>query len=206
MEVDARQLSMNLARRLLPVGARRRAFTLIEVLIVLIIIAVVLGVAAPRLSAISGGKTRSAAQQTAAILSAVARREQLSSQPIALDFDLKTGRLVALSKRPTADGSFPDWSADPLVASADLSIAPPTAVMLGDDSLDASGFRIDLRSVSPRPTIRISLQGDDAIRPITVVLPAGRLTARIAAADEGPEVDGDVLVDLDAAGKGDEAW
>ncbi|MDI1290489.1 MAG: prepilin-type N-terminal cleavage/methylation domain-containing protein [bacterium] len=181
-------------------------FTLIELLVVLVIIAVVLGAAAPRLAAISGGKTRTAAQQVAGLLSAVARREQLSSQPICIDFDVEQGRLSALSKKPASTGLFPDWTIDPLVPGVDLALTPPTLVTLGDDTFEPSRFRIDLRAVSPRPSIRIAIQGDDAATPVTVVLPAGRLTARIAAANEGPEVDADVSIDLDAAGRGDDAW
>lgn len=189
-----------------PFSFSRSAFTLIELLVVLVIIAVVLGAAAPRLAAISGGKTRTAAQQVAGLLSAVARREQLSSQPVCIDFDIETGRLSALSKQAATTGVFPDWTPDPLVPSVDLALIPPTSVTVGDDTIEASRFRIDLRSVSPRPTIRIAIQGDDAAVPLVVVLPAGRLTARIAAANEGPEVDADVSVDLDAAGRGDDAW
>lgn len=187
-------------------GRSGRGFSLIELVVVLVILAVVLGVAAPRLATISGGKTRAAAQQTAVLLSAVARREQLSSQPIAIDFDGVTGRLAAHSKRSTAAGSMSDWAPDPLIAPVDLSECPPTAVNIGDDAVDPSRFRIDLRLNFPRPTIRIAVQGSDAASPLTVVLPAGRLTAGVAGPNDDLNAHTDVAIDLDAAGKGDDAW
>ncbi len=184
-----------------------RAFTLIEVLVVLVIAAVIMGIAAPRLAAISGGKTRTAAAQCVTFLSAVAGREQLSSQPICIEYDSETGRLEALSRRSQgASDEVADWSIDPLIPGVDLSETPPVELSFGDEAYEVSRFRVDLRSVSPRPTLRLVIRGSDTMVPAMIVLPGGRMTARIAAADESPDADAAVRVDLDEAGRGNDAW
>ena len=80
------------AMRVASVGGAR-AFTIVEVLVVVVLLAAVAGLVAPRLTNNAARRVTAAAESTAEALSALARRDAMLSQPLALTYDQASNML-----------------------------------------------------------------------------------------------------------------
>ncbi len=183
------------------------AFTLLELITVIVILAVVSGLLLPRLVNWDERRAEAGVQRVADVLSAAARRHLFSTQRLALGFDRESGNLRVLILRLSTPASFDPgdaaWVDDPLTLSADLEGLDLVEASADSKALDARRFRIDLPPAEPRPAIALTLATPGGQGLWTVHLPAAAERATVTA---GGAAAIEERIDLDRAGLKDEAW
>jgi prepilin-type N-terminal cleavage/methylation domain-containing protein len=186
----------------------RPAFTLIELVVAIVIMAVMVGLIVPRLLSTTERKLRAEAQSVADLVTVAARRAALSTQRVALRFDSQTG-LSVLVLRAKDPGSFAtgnlEWAPDPLaptVSLDDLSIGSAAA---DGKPLPASSWRVEFAPSVRTPDLAIGLR-EAGGRAWTVLLASGSLQARAAEGSPLQVAAQPTVVDLDAGAKGDQPW
>lgn len=187
-------------------GRRSEGFTLLELVLVAALLAVFAGVLAPRLAGNESRRAAAEVEQVRSLLSAIALRESLGSEPLALVFDGAAGELRAEVRRTDAAGTAV-WRADPLLEPVRLSRVQVSGATVGGLRQPARGWRVVLAQDGPRPWIELSLARQaDAAEAWTVSLPAGASEAVAAAGAASPGAAAIGAVDLDAAGRGNQPW
>lgn len=222
-------------------GSRRRsvahsrpAFTLLELILVVVLLGIFAGMVIPR---ITGPEQRQAQNEVAAVesfLSAVAERDAFASEPIAISFDTQPPRrslaaggrtggesegTLAFFVRRTVDPDKPDlpqWMPDPLIQPVTLSILMLREASADGQRLDSRAWRVSLTQTEPRPAISLLLAMRPAGRAAApppawqVDLPADSLsTVRTAmGASSAPRLlpPPARTIDLDATGRGAQPW
>jgi type II secretory pathway pseudopilin PulG len=177
---------------------------MIEVIVVVVIIAVLAGVMVPRVVSSSGREARRSAEATAEVLSAAARRDSISSQRVAIDFDadLSTLRLVKLGTNARGEEA---WVDDPLAPRAEMGSAVMTSASMDAVALDAaSRFRVEFPVMGRRPDLTLVIEDSRRREVYRVVLSSSAVRARVIM--PGQSLDASAVVDLDAMGKGEQAW
>lgn len=209
-------------------GPGPRGFTMVEMIVVVVLLAIFAGLIAPRVLNTTERQAEAESRQAQRLLTILAEREAVSAEPQAIEYDQRDGQLRLLVRRTVtgaAADAQPDWRVDP-------GVPPLTFVR----SHLADAFA-DGRSL-PRGRWRLVVSGSggggggDQPRPgISLVIRAGQPTSgAIAPADEpawvvalgsdAPAASwGSVktqppaaiaamprAVDLDASGKGDKPW
>jgi type II secretory pathway pseudopilin PulG len=186
----------------------RTSFTLIELVVAIVIMAVMVGLIVPRLLSTTDRKLRAQVESVTDLVTVAARRASLSTQRVALEFDGSTGlRVMVLRARDLASfapGNL-EWVPDPLApipSHDDLSIVSAAA---DGKALSPSAWRIEFAPSTRNPDVAIGLE-DSGGRPWTIVLGSGSVQAR--AFEGSPRQVGvqSSAVDLDAGAKGDQPW
>ncbi len=189
------------------------AFSMIELVVVIILLAIFAGVALPRLA---GGRERRAeveARAVAGLLSALAQREALSGRGVALECDEAAGRVSLLV---AAEGSADGWATLPLVNAVQLDAARVSRVLVDGGALPANpagSLRVAMPAGVPRPGIDVLIEmagarAGETGRAWQVSLEpgaAGALVVRLADAGAFAARAGGA-VDLDAVGRRAEPW
>jgi len=188
----------------------RRAFTLVEVMIVVAVLTIIMAMTVPRLLSRDGRIFQLTADRVADLLTMYAQRESLSARPAGIWHD--TGRRRLLLMVLDIDEAAPEepaqWRPDRTVQPVPI---PPTIdaerglVASVDGSLvDISQWPIATEPGKPRPRIEISLYADDG-NVKTIALPSHAMApyqlddAQAALGSRRP-------IDLDAAGRNREDW
>ena len=189
--------------RILPA---HRAFTLAELVVVIVILAIAAVAVVPRLGGTARQEASNAVDRAAELVRLFAYREALGAQQVALWRDGADGRihLIVKDRDPENPDEPPDWRAD--------RFAAPVALPEGLELVDA---RIDDRRVDPgewnfasvpggtRPKIALRFVGHGVDS--SVVLPAGSPSVFRVDADK-PDPFARDMIDLDRSGRGDEPW
>lgn len=189
------------------VGAGRPAFTLIELITVVVILAVLSSLVVPRVINWDERRAESGVQQVADVLSGAARRHLFSTQRLAIDF--ADGRLRVLTLRLRDPGSFSTndqtWLEDPLTPGIQLTDLELIEASADGRALPAGRFRVELPAAEPRPEIvlRLAMASGRNRREWIVHLPP---TADRAAVTTDDDAVFDARLDLDRAGLRDEPW
>jgi prepilin-type N-terminal cleavage/methylation domain-containing protein len=194
-------------------GSRGRAvgFTIVELIVVIVILAVAAGLVAPRLMNLGGRQARADAQAVAEVLAIAARREDQTSQPVAVEFDAERNELRMMVFAPSeGTGGVPQWRTDRLAPAAVLrSTLIERAVSEGNE-LTGVRWRIELSQSSRRPAISVTLRDETHGDRWRVQLPAGSTQVIVtpASANDAMGAMGGVdgSIDLDRAGRGQDAW
>ncbi len=184
----------------------RRGFTLLELLVVLVILALLFGMIVPRFAGTERRALQLASDQVADLLTMYAHRATLGQKPVGVGYDPERRAIMLLVididlDRPDQPA---DWQVDRLVTPVKL----PSTVDLLDaradgEPVDLALWPIANRPGKDRPTIEITLGGRDG--ETTVVLAPHALAPRQIDPDEvGPAVR--MPIDLDAAGRHREEW
>ncbi len=189
---------------------RRRAFTLIEVIIVIALLAILTSMIVPRLVGHEGRVQQLAAERVADMLTMFAQREALSSKPVGIWHDAERNWLVLVVL--DINDANPDepatWRPDRAVAPVKLPASVPPDGVAGTADGRAIDFRqwpIATEPGRPRPRIEISLYTDDgSVR--TVVLPAHAIAPYHLDRELESMIALREPVDLDAAGRHREDW
>jgi prepilin-type N-terminal cleavage/methylation domain-containing protein len=190
-----------------PRPSRRTGFTLLELMVVVVILAVMATLVVPRFTASTRRSFDLAVDQVADLLVVFAQRDNVGSAPVGLQLDPERRRLsVMVLHRLDDDGNTAEWRTDALV--------PPVTLL---DVLDldalvvyADGEPVDVRTYplaqtpgEDRPTIEIALRTHDEEHATMLrLLPHGVAPERLeslAFASRTP-------IDLDGAGRSREDW
>ncbi len=147
---------------------QRRAFTLVEAIVVIVLIGVIAGLAAPRLMRNDARRADVAIESLAGVLGVIAQREALGTLRMALVYDglertvslerleLPTddeGRLQGLSRRDNGQ-----WKSDPLAQSVSLDPVRIDEVRVEGDRIDDDEeWRVEFVPGEPRPLIEMDL-------------------------------------------------
>jgi len=180
----------------------RVGFSMLEVLVVVVILAILATVVVPRLSALTQRPARSAAIRVGDFLTAAAQRDALTSQPLAIEYDGDEGFMYLL-----VPGAEPgSWSRDKVIQPADFGNANIVEATADGAMLERGHFRLEFRAGVTRPAILVSISDDrdpEGLAPYRVELSAE--ASRSVVVGVGAELEY-TTIDLDAQGKGDEPW
>lgn len=187
---------------------RPRAFTLIELVVVIVILGIAAAAIAPRFV---GGSARSAEVSALAlrdVISAVATRSALTGRRVAVACDPSRGIVEAQTRRTSGapdDWTAPaQWAPDPLTPPASLNDAKITSVRADGQTLDPSRWRVEFDPGARRPALSIGVAQVGGTRSWRIDLAAGAMRADIGPSDR-PD-DATTTIDLDGAGRAEEAW
>lgn len=176
---------------------------------VVIILAVLAGAIGPRLAAMGGREVRASALEVGDLVSVAARRDALTSQRVALEFEGDRGRLVLLTMDggSSADGSARppgEWREDTLIPAVTLGNARITDALTDGVALDPRGWRVEFPQGARRPALELILSDVKGKEHWRVELPS---SAAHAAVSPGNALGmNDQSVDLDATGGGTTPW
>ena len=166
---------------------------------VVVILVVLAGAIGPRLAAMGGREVRASALSVGDLVSVAARRDALTSQRVALEYDGERSRFVLM----TVDAASPGvWREDKLMPPLDLGDTRLEASVDGV-GLDAKGWRVEFPQGSRRPALQILLSDAKNKEHWRVELPSSAAHAAVSAGNSlGMS---DQAVDLDAGG-GTSPW
>lgn len=192
----------------LPRRVQHRGFTLIEVIIAAMVIAVLAAILLPRLNRSSAQTYESTIEQMVALMSTFATREATGVQQVAMLQDPETGEIgLSVMQRTLGEGSdsqAPEWIPDPLTAPFRL----PRGVEIADVIVDADSIgSVDWMVASipgggrPRVEIRLVGEGMDTV----LVLESSAISpVRIDSDRPAPPMR--EAVDLEGTGRAREFW
>ncbi len=180
----------------------RRGFTLLELLVVMVILALLFSMIVPRFAGTERRALQLASDQVADLLTMYAQRATLGQKPVAVAYDPDRRSIMLLvididDDRPDQPA---DWQVDRLVTPVKL----PSTVDLLDaradgEPVDLALWPIANRPGKDRPTIEITLVGRDGETTAVVLAPHAVAPRQIDPDGVGPAVR--IPTDLDAAGR-----
>lgn len=185
---------------------------MIEVVVVVIVLAVLAGLAVPRLIGSSNRRGRQEAESVAALLTQAVRRQMLTTQRVAVDYDSSDGRLSVSTLKPSDLTNFDardrQWIGDPLLPPVALEAAELASASSNASALNAGHFHAELSDAGGRVSFSMVLRDVSSGSMWTIRLP---LASDRAVLSEGRDLrtdtDGDAdTIDLDQAGRRDSPW
>ncbi|MBL8745346.1 MAG: prepilin-type N-terminal cleavage/methylation domain-containing protein [Phycisphaerae bacterium] len=189
--------------RFAPVGWSGPAFTLIELIVVIVILSVVAAAVAPRFSGGDARRAEQAARNVRTLLSIAAHRDSLGSERLSLAYQQSSRTLTLETRRAAADGSR-GWHADPLIAPAELGPLAIRSVSIDGRVLAEGDFRIEFPEHEPRGLIELTLERPGAAESWSIVLLPSSVQADMN--PNGARQDLVRPIDLDAQGSGESPW
>lgn len=184
-----------------------RAFTLVELIIVIILISVLSALVVPRLGNLGVRAASVEADSIAGLLTAAAQRASLGSEAGALEYTPASRQFALLIQRRTADDQAASWEAAPLSRPVRLERLSLRRAMLPGGVLPGSvAWRAPVGGgVSLGPVSLLLGDGETAWQ---VDVAEGSLSAKVSRlANEAAWLPGaGVIVDLDAQGRRDKPW
>ena len=182
------------------------AFTIIEVIVVCVIVAIMSALVVPRFAGFSARRTEASVREFAELVSLAAAKDQVTSRGVALEYDGSRGtlRIMTLSTSASQLALGRQWQQDPLSRPVELEGARVVSLVADGMEQDPGRWRIEFPRTEPRPKLAIVLQADEGDARYGVVLSSGAMRASIVDAALVNE-SGDVI-DLDASGKAGVSW
>lgn len=181
---------------------------MIELIVVVVILGVLVALVAPRVGSLGGRAARADAQSVAELLSIAARRDDVTNQRIALEYNDEDGRIRMFVFAKAPDGGM-QWREDMLAPAAELRSTEMYSLYTDGQDVDAQEWRIEFSQSSRRPSVELTLRSTTNSDRWKVALSAGSTRATITAVDDSdvPGVNNDrTTIDLDAMGKAEEPW
>jgi len=166
----------------------RRAFSMVEVLVVILILAVLAGAVAPRLASFTALRVAPTARQTGDVLSIAARRDRLTSQRVAIDFADGTLRMLVLASSPEGSGS--EWREVPLAPPVMLGEVELVSARLDGVELDPEQWRVELAASGRPVSMVLLLAGPGGKDPWTVELSPEGAAAQVRRGWSSPAFSG----------------
>lgn len=176
-----------------------RAFTLVELMVTLVVVALVLGFTVPRVATLVGRGVSAEADAVAALLSNAAGRVAVAPQPLRVvaEADRVVVERRVLERTSRGDGWV--WQRDPFMPAVRLNRGAISRASVDGLAIDGPPWTAELGGGR---SVELGLSGSD--RPVTVALLGGSLRAVVV---EGEAlVDPPGRVDLDASGMESTPW
>jgi prepilin-type N-terminal cleavage/methylation domain-containing protein len=186
-------------------ASRARAFTIIEVIVVVVIMGVLAAVTIPRIGGMAGRRVRATAEAVADLLATAARRESLTSQQSVVTYSKELHTISLRMLVPdAADSSVAVWQEDRLAPPIDLGESVVQAVEADGGAMDPGLWSFEFLPGVRRPGLAIVLSDLGNRERWRVELPSGAAQAVVSQAEYSGLLD--QSIDLDAAGAGSAAW
>ena len=186
----------------------RRAFTLIEIVVVLVIMGILATLTIPRLASTRKTGFDLFVNQVSDLMLMFAQRDGLGRQGVGLTIVSSPGRNeLRLVRLDTSDLSYGEWVADPLVRPVVFpDFVDPAAIEVYADGevVDIRGWVLGHIPGENRPTIEISIEDVDRRYSATVSLSPYSIAPRRRDGRRGAT--GRTTIDLDAEGRSREDW
>lgn len=197
-----------------------RAFTLIEAIVVMVIIAILATMITPRVLNIGRRQVENESRLLQRMLTVAAEKCDLWNQNVALDYKSKTQTFSVWTLRedaktdPTLTGSARvKWLIDPLVEPVVLTQSKLQSASQDGQLLPSGDWRVTLTPGQPRPVLSLTLEPNAGNGPTryTLGLSPESTGATRASSDQGESTGGKPgvasrSIDLDDAGKGQSPW
>ena len=187
-------------------GVRRNGFTLIEIVIVIMIIALFAGLIIPRMASLGKRNESLTVDKVADLLSAFSYRDSVASGSTAIEFVATDNSLLLLALQP--DPLNPEdprvWSRDYLAAPVDIPSSLTLRALQDGKLLPDSNWSILTNSDGTRPKIEMELQGD--LVDASIVLDPWAPGPYVVDNTRQEVVLFPDVFDLDAAGQDREPW
>lgn len=188
------------------------AFSLIEVIVVVVLLGVIAGLAVPRLAGNESREQRERVRAIANLMSEAAFRHQVSGVTVSLRYekDEEEGEIAFEELRSIdAEEVLPEreWQDARLANPATIEGLDIIAVIIEGIEQDEDDWRIAFVAGQSRQDVEIELapEGEEQTRWVVELIP-GESTARVRSPDEDRLDERDRVIDLDAEGIGDQAW
>jgi prepilin-type N-terminal cleavage/methylation domain-containing protein len=187
------------------------AFTLIELIVVVVILAVVAGAVVPRFSSGAWRRAETTAVALREAVSTAATRAALYTQPAAIVVDSKERTAQVLSFVP---GAGRDWDrpgsfiADPLSPKVELDDVEILRATIDGVPVRAEQFRVDFRPGARPPSISIVVAQTGGTRAWRIDLESGSMRTSLTPSERADAArdPGASTVDLDGLGREEEPW
>jgi prepilin-type N-terminal cleavage/methylation domain-containing protein len=197
----------------------RRGFTLIEVIAVLIVMAITVGLIAPRVSSSANRQAENSVRSAASMVGLVAQRSVTSSEYSALVYDHEEGTLhveVLRQQRGNYDRTERAWRRDPFAPTVRLEACRVQQMTVDSLRFDSESFRVVFEPGIARPQVSMTIARSNEDGVIDVRNPGRTWQIDLAPYALRPVISGlssgagrsDVPrpIDLDSLGKVEESW
>jgi len=183
-----------------------RAFTLIELIVVVLIVTILAGLIAPRVLDSARRQAEAEAESVARVISAAAQKDALSPRTVGVSYDGESHRLEVVVLEYVDDRAV--WRADPLVEPAELGACELAAATADGAPLDGRGWLLAFPPSQARATLSLLVYSSGAERGWQIDLEPEATAARLAPAGGQRAITpvASRAIDLDDAGRGDEPW
>ena len=187
----------------------RRAFTLIELVVVMIVMSIIMAITLPRLSNTDGRKLQNAADELADMLTMFAHHAATEHRPISISHDYQRNWIVLLVMDidPATPNDPPQWQIDRFVQPIKLPDSVDRTTVFGmqdGEAVDFQRWPIATKLGQPRTEIQISFTDNTGLTK-TLLLKGHSLTP--VQLDNAAETSAIRLaIDLDATGRRQEDW
>lgn len=190
--------------------AARRAFTLLEVTVAVVILAILAAMIVPRFSGTERRRFEAVVDQVADMLIVYAQRDRLTSKPVGIFHDLERHWLtIVLLEDPDTPGTDEyGWRVDPTVTPVKLP-EEITEVFAYEDYelIDITQWPLTSRSDQRRPVVEMEIGTDT--RSATLTLSSHAVTPKVTYSYATRRSTGDDRrepIDLDRGGRNREDW
>ena len=183
------------------------AFTFVEVIVAIVVLAILAGAIALRLGSQGTRKARAELQAVEQALSSAAVRAAVSSQDVAIVYDGALAELFVQTRTAATDARRAGrvWQRDPLIAPARLEAMELVGGAADFERLSLQSFRIEFPRTGRRPDIDLRFV-DERGRAWRAALASTALGAVAGPEAEVEPVLAGAVVDLDQIGQGRRPW
>jgi prepilin-type N-terminal cleavage/methylation domain-containing protein len=188
-----------------PAASRRRGFTLLEMIVVVLVLAILGTLIVPRLTGNQRREFRLAVDKTGDLLTMFGQRQNLGQKIVGISHNLDDNS-IALIEIDSDSSGFSGWRYDayvkPLRLPAFMSEADVEFYVDGDP-YDASDWPLSSEPGQQRPSIEIRLRGPDESATL-ILSPHG--VSPLILDDSNSSGMTRQAIDLDGEGRGREDW
>lgn len=188
----------------------RGAFTLIEMIVVMVILTVLAGVTTVRMGNTLPRRGKVTVQRVQNVLNALAHRQVASQAPEALVYDAGRGELWVerydfadqMGKTPTTRSLEGQWRRDLLTPPVQFDKDIHLSSAMFDGQPERGSFRLEVTPDMLRPTIEIDIAYGNAVDTVSL-LPSEMRSINLSEGSSQVRLSPE---DLNAQGAGDERW
>ncbi|MFG0291684.1 MAG: type II secretion system protein [Phycisphaerales bacterium JB050] len=206
--------------RTIAVSSRaHRAFTLMEVIVVLIVMAIAMGMIVPRVSTSTHRQSENMVRAVSSMVALCAQRSVAGSEISALVYDAEERTLrveVLRQERGNYDRTDREWRSDPFAPEVRLETCRVQRVVMDGVSFNQESFRLVFEPGVQRPQVSMTIAEGESEpdgyqrsdqRVWQIDLPSYALRPVVSGLSTGAvELGAPQPIDLDAMGQVEESW